>query len=47
MSKKYKVEMTYTFKGYYIIVADSKEEAKEYAEKHCGMVYHQEIYTVR
>ncbi len=46
MSKKYKVPVSYTFTGYYTLIADSKEQAKEYTEKHCGMTTSSRIHSV-
>jgi hypothetical protein len=33
----YRVKKQYVFEGNFYIEADSKEEAREYSEKHCGM----------
>ena len=35
---KYKVPVTFSFQGSFLIEARSKEEAELFAEKHCGMV---------
>ncbi len=37
MPKTYRIEIEYTFKGYFDIVADTKEEAKKELENNCGI----------
>lgn len=38
MTKKFKVHVQYTFSGYYVVKADSRDEAEEIALRDCGMV---------
>ena len=45
MENTYRVPVKYTFTGYYEIKAESKEEAREYAEKHCGLCLGGDIHT--
>jgi len=35
---QYAVKTRFSFSGTFFVVAQSKEEAKEFVEKHCGMV---------
>lgn len=35
---KYRVKVRFVYDGYFDIVADNREEAREDAEKNCGMV---------
>lgn len=35
--KVYTVPVKFVFEGQFFIKADSKEQAQEYAEKHCGL----------
>jgi hypothetical protein len=38
MKKKYGVQTRFVFDGVFIIQAENEMQAKEYVEKHCGMV---------
>jgi hypothetical protein len=38
MSKRFIVPVTYSFTGFIELNADNISQAKEYVEKHCGMV---------
>ena len=46
MGKRYKVEVEYTFKGYYVVKAETKEEAKELVDVDCGLVMGGDIHTI-
>jgi len=41
----YKVPVSYTFKGHFVINAENKAQAEEWAEKHCGLVIGGNIHT--
>lgn len=43
--KVYTVPVKFVFEGRFFIKADSKEQAKEYAHKHCGMVTSNGIHS--
>lgn len=43
--KVYTVPVKFVFEGQFFIKADSKEQAKEYAEKHCGLVIGGDIHS--
>jgi hypothetical protein len=43
--REYAVETSFIFSGTFIIKAQDKEEAKEYVEKHCGLVIGGNIHT--
>lgn len=43
--KVYTVPVRYVFKGEFKIKADSREQAEEYAYKHCGLVLGGDIHT--
>jgi hypothetical protein len=46
MTKKaYKVKTRFVFEGDFEVSADSKQQAKEYIEKHCGLVIGRSIHT--
>lgn len=45
MEKTFKVPVKYTFSGFYEIKAESAEQAKELAQKHCGLVIGGDIHT--
>lgn len=47
MSKNdvYTVPMKFVFEGKFFIKAASKEQAREYAEKHCGLVISGDIHS--
>ena len=45
MSKSYKVRTKFIFTGEFIVKAESKEQAKEYVEKHCGLVLGGDIHS--
>lgn len=37
--KTYEVKTTYTYAGVFKVKAESKAQAKEFIEKHCGLSY--------
>jgi hypothetical protein len=43
--KHYAVKTRFIFTGTFFITAGSKEEAKEFAEKHCGLVLGGNIHS--
>lgn len=43
--KVYTVPVKFVFEGQFFIKADSKEQAKEYADKHCGLVIGGDIHS--
>jgi hypothetical protein len=43
--KQYKIPVTFTFKGNFFIKANSKKEAIEFADKHCGMTVVRGIHS--
>lgn len=43
--KKYTVKTKFIFEGEFYITAESKEQAKEYVMKHCGLVLGGDIHT--
>ena len=46
MAKKtYKVKTRFIFEGDFEVNADNKQQAKEYVEKHCGLVLGRSTHT--
>jgi hypothetical protein len=45
MKKKYGVQTRFVFDGVFIIQAENKIRAKEYVEKHCGLVIGRGIHS--
>jgi hypothetical protein len=43
--KQYAVETRFAFSGCFFIAAENKAQAREYAEKHCGLVLGRGIHT--
>lgn len=43
--KKYTVKTKFVFNGEFYITAESKEQAKEYVMRHCGLVLGGNIHT--
>lgn len=43
--KEYKVKTKFVFEGEFYIIAENKEQAKEYVQKHCGVVLGGDIHT--
>lgn len=43
--KQYTVKTKFVFEGEFYITAESKEQAKEYVMKHCGLVLGGDIHT--
>ena len=43
--KQYSVKTKYVFEGSFFINAKDKAQAKEYVEKHCGLVMNRGIHT--
>lgn len=43
--KKYTIKTKFVFNGEFCITAESKEQAKEYVMKHCGLVLGGNIHT--
>lgn len=43
--KKYTIKTKFVFNGEFYITAESKEQAKEYVMKHCGLVLGGDIHT--
>ena len=43
--KTFKVRTRFVFEGEFEVNADNKEQAKEYVEKHCGLVIGGDIHT--
>lgn len=43
--KKYTIKTKFVFNGEFYITAESKEQAKEYVMKHCGLVLGGNIHT--
>lgn len=43
--KTYTVPVKFVFKGRFFIKAESRAQAKEFAEKHCGMVVNNGIHS--
>ena len=44
-TKEYKVKTKFVFEGEFYIKAENKEQAKEYVQKHCGLVLGGDIHT--
>lgn len=42
---KYNVEMSFEFRGTFTVVAESPYQAREYIEKHCGLVIGGDIHS--
>lgn len=45
MLKDYAVRVSFYFEGTFTITAENKEQAREYAEKHCGMTEGRGIHS--
>jgi hypothetical protein len=43
--KQYAVKTRFIFSGTFFVKANSKEQAKEYVEKHCGLVIGGNIHS--
>lgn len=43
--KEYTIKTKFVFNGEFYITAESKEQAKEYVMKHCGLVLGGKIHT--
>lgn len=43
--KEYSVKVSFVFEGTFLIKASNKAEAREYAEKHCGMTIERGIHS--
>jgi hypothetical protein len=43
--KKFKVKTKFVFLGHFEIVAETKQQAREMVEKHCGLVIGGNIHT--
>ena len=43
--KEYTIKTKFVFNGEFYITAESKEQAKEYVMKHCGLVLGGDIHT--
>ena len=43
--KRYAVKTRFLFEGYFFISAENKAQAKEYVEKHCGVVLGRDIHS--
>jgi hypothetical protein len=43
--KRYAVKTRYVFEGHFYIKAMNKAQAREYAEKHCGLVLGRSIHS--
>ena len=43
--KKYTIKTKFVFNGEFYITAESKEQAKEYVMRHCGLVLGGNIHT--
>jgi hypothetical protein len=43
--KRYAVKTRFVFEGYFYINAIDREQAREYAEKHCGLVIGGKIHS--
>jgi len=43
--KRYAVKTKFIFKGCFFICAESKRQAREFAEKHCGLVLGRGIHS--
>lgn len=43
--KNYTIKTKFVFEGEFYITAESKEQAKEYVMKHCGLVLGGDIHT--
>jgi hypothetical protein len=42
---KYKVQTKFVFNGIFTIEAENKEQAREYIDKHCGLVIGGDIHS--
>jgi hypothetical protein len=45
MKRKYAVKTRFVFSGVFYVKAECKAEAKEYVEKHCGLVIGGDIHS--
>ena len=43
--KQYAIKTRFIFEGFFLINARNKEQAREYAEKHCGLVLGRGIHS--
>ena len=43
--KEYSIKTRFVFEGKFYIKADDKAQAKEYVEKHCGLVLNRGIHS--
>ena len=43
--KQYSVKTQFVFEGLFIVTAHDKKQAKEYVEKHCGLVMGRNIHS--
>lgn len=44
-TKEYSVKTKFVFEGTFTVKANDKEQAREYVEKHCGLVLGGDIHT--
>jgi hypothetical protein len=45
MKREYAVKISFVFSGVFYVKAESRAEAKEYVEKHCGLVMGGDIHS--
>jgi hypothetical protein len=45
MKRKYTIITRFIFNGLFFVTANNKTEAKEYVEKHCGLVIGGDIHS--
>jgi hypothetical protein len=45
MKRRYAVKTSFVFPGVFFVKAESKAEAKEYVEKHCGLVIGRGVHS--
>jgi hypothetical protein len=43
--KEYAIKTRFVFEGHFFIKAENKTQAKEYAEKHCGLVLNRGVHS--
>jgi len=43
--KHYKVKTQFIFEGFFIVKAQDKVQAREYVDKHCGLVMRRSIHS--
>lgn len=43
--KEYKIKTKFVFEGYFTVKAYDKSQAREYVEKHCGLLLGGDIHT--